>query len=97
MATKLREYLAVLFDFDGTLADSYAAIAASVNHVRAQRGYSALSVDEVTRAIPVVMVTSKDQPADEFWAKEVGADAFVPKPVDVIELAAQLDRLKAGV
>jgi phosphoglycolate phosphatase len=29
---------AVLFDFDGTLADSYPAIAASVNFVRAQRG-----------------------------------------------------------
>jgi phosphoglycolate phosphatase len=28
-------YRAILFDFDGTLADSYAAITASVNHVRA--------------------------------------------------------------
>ncbi|MDZ4862916.1 MAG: response regulator [Gemmatimonadota bacterium] len=52
-----------------------------------------LKADPATRAIPVVMVTSKDQPADEFWAKEVGAEAFVPKPVDVIELAALLDRL----
>ena len=38
---------AVLFDFDGTLADSYDAIAASVNQVRAHRGLPALSVDEV--------------------------------------------------
>ncbi len=38
---------AVLFDFDGTLADSYDAIAASINHVRAQRGLAALSVDQV--------------------------------------------------
>jgi len=41
----------VLFDFDGTLADSYAAIAASVNHVRALRGHADLSVEEVTRFV----------------------------------------------
>jgi phosphoglycolate phosphatase len=36
-----------LFDFDGTLADSYAAITASVNHVRAQHGLTPLPVDAV--------------------------------------------------
>lgn len=40
--------LAVLFDFDGTLIDSYPAIAASVNHVRALHGLPPLSVAEVT-------------------------------------------------
>lgn len=38
---------AVLFDFDGTLGDSYPAIAASVNHVRAHSNLPPLSVDEV--------------------------------------------------
>lgn len=38
---------AILFDFDGTLADSYDAIAASVNHVRAHRRLPPLSVDQV--------------------------------------------------
>ena len=52
-----------------------------------------LKADDATRAIPIVIVTSKDQPADEFWAKEVGANAFVSKPVDVLELAALLERL----
>ena len=33
--------------------------------------------------LPVVMLTSKDQPADRFWAEEVGADAYLQKPVDV--------------
>lgn len=33
---------AVLFDFDGTLADSFAAITASTNHVRAKYGLPAL-------------------------------------------------------
>lgn len=36
-----------------------------------------------TADIPVVMLTSKDQPADQFWAEEVGADAFLNKPVDI--------------
>jgi phosphoglycolate phosphatase len=38
---------AVLFDFDGTLADSYPAIAASVNHVRAGCGLPPLTVEQV--------------------------------------------------
>jgi phosphoglycolate phosphatase len=42
---------AVLFDFDGTLADSYAAITASVNHVRAAHGLPALGEDEVRRHV----------------------------------------------
>jgi 2-phosphoglycolate phosphatase len=38
---------AIVFDFDGTLVDSYAAIAASVNHVRANHNLPPLSELEV--------------------------------------------------
>lgn len=38
---------AVLFDFDGTLADSYPAITASVNHVRAFHGLEPLAEGDV--------------------------------------------------
>ncbi len=51
MTDSLNRYAAVLFDFDGTLADSYAAIAASVNHVRSRRGMPDLSIDEVKRYV----------------------------------------------
>lgn len=44
-------YTAVLFDFDGTLADSYPAITASVNHVRAGYGLPPLSEPEVRRNV----------------------------------------------
>lgn len=44
-------FRAVLFDLDGTLIDSFAAIAASVNHVRALRGLAPLSEHEVTRHV----------------------------------------------
>ncbi|MCC6421328.1 MAG: HAD-IA family hydrolase [Gemmataceae bacterium] len=48
MAEPLR---AVLFDFDGTLGDSYAAITASVNHVRAAHGLPPLDEAAVRRHV----------------------------------------------
>jgi phosphoglycolate phosphatase len=44
-------FRAVLFDFDGTLGDSYPAIAASVNHVRGLRGLAPLTIAEVRRHV----------------------------------------------
>jgi phosphoglycolate phosphatase len=44
-------FRAVLFDFDGTLADSYAGIAATVNHVRAAHNLPPLPEDEVRRHV----------------------------------------------
>ena len=52
-----------------------------------------LKAEPATATIPIVIVTTKDQPADEFWAREVGADAFLAKPVDVRQLLELLDRL----
>lgn len=46
-----------------------------------------------TRNVPVVILTSKDQPTDEWWAREVGADAFMNKPADIVALMALLSRL----
>ena len=42
---------AVLFDFDGTLADSYPGITASVNHVRAAHGLPPLEEAEVRKFV----------------------------------------------
>jgi 2-phosphoglycolate phosphatase len=42
---------AVIFDFDGTLVDSYQAIAASVNHVRVCRGLPPLNEPEVRKHV----------------------------------------------
>jgi twitching motility two-component system response regulator PilH len=52
-----------------------------------------LKADPDTSAIPVIIVTTKDQPADAFWAKEVGAEAFLAKPVDIRDLVDLLNRL----
>lgn len=55
-----------------------------------------LKADTSTRTTPVVIATAKDEPADEYWAREVGADAFLPKPLDLPGLLAELDRLTGG-
>lgn len=52
-----------------------------------------LKSEPATRSVPVVILTSKDQPSDEFWAREVGADAFLHKPADIQTLMALLSRL----
>jgi len=41
----------VLFDFDGTLADAYEGIAASINHVRRLHGLAPLPLAEVRRHV----------------------------------------------
>lgn len=44
-------YSLVLFDFDGTLADSYPAIASSVNHTRERFHMAPLETEEVKRFV----------------------------------------------
>ena len=46
-------------------------------------GYQAvrkLKANDDTSGIPVVMVTSKNQPVDRIWAERKGARGFVSKP-----------------
>lgn len=49
-----------------------------------------------TAALPVVIATVKDQPADAFWAEEVGAAAFLSKPLDLSELVRTLHQVTGG-
>jgi putative two-component system response regulator len=43
-----------------------------------------------SRLLPVVMITSLDQTADRVHALEVGADDYMTKPVDRVELVARV-------
>jgi phosphoglycolate phosphatase len=70
--TDVTDIRAVLFDFDGTLANSYAAITASVNHVRLAHGLQPLREEEVQphigRGLPYLLeqtVTGADQHTDQ--------------------------------
>ena len=52
-----------------------------------------LSKDPETSAIPVLIVTTKDQETDRIWAQRQGARGFVTKPVEEDALIAKLDEV----
>jgi twitching motility two-component system response regulator PilH len=52
-----------------------------------------LKADPETARTPVIIATAKDQPADEFWAREVGADGYLSKPLDLRSLSDLVQRL----
>lgn len=45
-----------------------------------------LSRDPETSAIPVIIVTTKDQDTDRLWGQRQGAKAYLTKPVDARSL-----------
>ena len=49
-----------------------------------------LSKDSETSAIPVIVVTTKDQETDRIWATRQGARDFLTKPVEEGALLAKL-------
>ncbi|MEO8029705.1 MAG: response regulator [Gemmatimonadota bacterium] len=55
----------------------------------------ALKANPATAGIPIIMLTTKDQPADAYWAGEVGADLFMHKPIDLPLLLQQIARFTA--
>ncbi len=40
--------------------------------------------------LPIVMLSSKADPADRFWAQQCGASAFISKPVDPVAVVRQI-------
>lgn len=52
-----------------------------------------LSRDPETQAIPVLMVTTKDQDTDREWGMRQGAKGYLVKPVDGRELLAKIGEL----
>lgn len=53
----------------------------------------AITNDEATWHIPVVLLTSKDMDSDRIWALRQGATAYLNKPVDHEALIALIDAL----
>lgn len=59
-------------------------------------GYDVASVikgDPVTSAIPIIMVTAHDGRGSHVIALEAGADAFLPKPIDLPVLTLRIRNL----
>ena len=55
-----------------------------------------LTKDPETSAIPVVVVTTKDQETDMVWATRQGAKGYLTKPVDEEKLILLLKKLLAN-
>ena len=45
-----------------------------------------LKKSEDTNKIPIILCSSKSTDMDKFWGKKQGADAYMPKPIDLEEL-----------
>ncbi|HRZ15017.1 MAG TPA: response regulator [Candidatus Omnitrophota bacterium] len=52
-----------------------------------------LKKDEQLKAIPVVMLTSKDSEVDRVVGRVIGADLYLPKPFAMNMLLSGIDRL----
>lgn len=46
-----------------------------------------------TMQIPIIMLTAKVQPADRFWGLETGADLYLTKPFEHVELVTKIQEL----
>ncbi|MES2322737.1 MAG: response regulator [Pseudomonadota bacterium] len=53
----------------------------------------AITNDETTWHIPVILLTSKDMDSDRIWALRQGATAFINKPLNHVELLNLVDTL----
>jgi twitching motility two-component system response regulator PilH len=53
----------------------------------------AITSDEATWHIPVILLTSKDMDSDRIWALRQGATAYLNKPVDHDALIALINTL----
>lgn len=55
-----------------------------------------LTRDPDTAAIPVIMVTTKDQETDKIWGMRQGAVEYIVKPVVEQQLVATINQVMAG-
>ena len=53
----------------------------------------AISRDPVTRAVPIILCTSKSQDTDKIWGMRQGARDYVVKPIDREELLSKISAL----
>jgi len=55
-----------------------------------------LSKGKETSHIPVIIVTTKDQPTDKLWGKRQGAKGYLVKPVDDSALIDAVNQVMGG-
>ncbi|ORU90005.1 MAG: two-component system response regulator [Cycloclasticus sp. symbiont of Poecilosclerida sp. M] len=53
-----------------------------------------LARDDVTKDIPIIILSNKSQPTDKLWGKKQGAKDYLVKPINEAEL---INAIKANV
>ena len=56
----------------------------------------AINRDPATQAIPVIIVTTKDQETDRVWGLRQGAKDYITKPVTEDDLTQKISKALAG-
>ena len=51
-----------------------------------------IKTNDATKDINVIIVSSKDQASDKFWAKKQGADDYITKPYDENDLLDAIEK-----
>ncbi len=51
-----------------------------------------LKSDDTYKDIPVILLTSKKQESDIFWGKKQGADEYITKPFEPLELVTAIKK-----
>jgi len=57
-------------------------------------GHAAITKDEATKHIPVIVCTSKNAETDKIWGMRQGAKDYLVKPIDPKELLAKIAAFK---
>ncbi len=55
-----------------------------------------IKTDPKTQNIPVVMCSSKGEEFDRYWGMKQGADAYIAKPFEPVELIGTIKQLLRG-
>jgi chemotaxis family two-component system response regulator PixH len=55
-----------------------------------------LKAEDNTKNIPVILCSTKNTEMDKFWGMKQGADAYVTKPIDKVELVRIIKKLLPG-
>lgn len=55
-----------------------------------------LKMDSKTEQIPIIMLTSRNDAKEKEIGEKVGAEAYIPKPFDIQELMAAVNKILAA-
>lgn len=55
-----------------------------------------IKLDPKTKHLPVVMCSSKGEEFDRYWGMKQGADAYIAKPFEPVELIGTIKQLLRG-